>query len=100
MERTRLVWVDTQGGFEVWWLHIKRGLLMPEYSVDFLWDAEAAVWVATSDDIRGLVLESGSLDVLIERVRHAAPEMLALNGAVQGDFSLCLRSERRELMSA
>ena len=48
-------------------------------TVNLLWDDEAAVWVATSDDIPGLVLESGSLAVLLERVRFAAPELLALN---------------------
>ena len=53
---------------------------MPEYIIDLLWDEEAAVWVATSKGIPGLVLESGSLDALIERVRFAAPELLALNG--------------------
>lgn len=53
---------------------------MPEYQVNFFWDNEAAVWIATSHDIQGLVLEFGSLDALIERVRIAAPELLALNG--------------------
>ena len=48
--------------------------------VEFHWDEEAQVWTATSDDIPGLVLESGSLDALIERVRFAAPELIALNG--------------------
>lgn len=51
-----------------------------EYNVKFLWDDEAAVWVATSDDIKGLVLEGGSADALIERVRIAVPELLELNG--------------------
>ena len=46
-----------------------------EYNVNFTWDEEACVWVAQSDDIPGLVLESGSLDALIERVRFAAPEL-------------------------
>ena len=50
-----------------------------EYSVNLQWDPEAAVWIATSDDIIGLVLESGSVDALIERVRYAAPELLELN---------------------
>ena len=50
-----------------------------EYTVKLFWDTETCVWVATSDDIRGLVLESGSLDVLIERVRMAVPELLKLN---------------------
>jgi len=40
-----------------------------EYVIDTVWDDEAAVWIATSDDIPGLVLESGSLDALFERVR-------------------------------
>ncbi len=52
-----------------------------EYVVKLIWDDEAAVWVATSDDIPGLVLESGSFDALLERVRFAAPELLALNCA-------------------
>ena len=69
---------------------------MPEYNVDVLWDADASVWVATSEDIPGLVLESGSLDALMERVRNAASELLALNNATPLDALLCLRSERRE----
>ena len=32
-----------------------------EYVVNFTWDNEADVWIATSDDIPGLVLESGML---------------------------------------
>ena len=49
------------------------------YIVNLLWDSEASVWVATSEDIKGLALESGSLDVLIERVRMTVPELLRLN---------------------
>ena len=50
-----------------------------EYTVRFDWDADAAVWVATSEDIPGLVLESGSIDALIERVRFAVPELIELD---------------------
>lgn len=50
------------------------------YNVNLTWDPEAAVWIATSEDIPGLVLESGSFDALVERVRFAAPELLELNG--------------------
>ena len=50
-----------------------------EYKVNFSWDEEAGVWIAQSDDIPGLVLESGSLDALMERVRYAAPELIELN---------------------
>jgi hypothetical protein len=52
---------------------------MAEYLINLTWDNEASVWIATSDDIPGLVLESGSLDALIERVRCAAPELLSLS---------------------
>jgi len=53
---------------------------IPDYKINFLWDSDVAVWVATSDDIPGLVLESGSFDALMERVRFAIPELLELNG--------------------
>lgn len=54
-----------------------------EYKVNLLWDDEAYVWVATSDDVPGLVLESGSVDALIEKVRYAIPELLELNELYQ-----------------
>lgn len=66
-----------------------------EYIITLTWDSEAAVWIATSDDVRGLVLESGSIDALIERVRFAIPELISLNKE-QEAVSLCFRSERHE----
>ncbi|MCI9455584.1 MAG: DUF1902 domain-containing protein [Oscillospiraceae bacterium] len=53
-----------------------------EYTVNFTWDSEAEVWIATSQDIPCLVLESGSFDALLERTRFAVPELLALNASV------------------
>ena len=50
-----------------------------EYKINFMWDNEAEVWIATSDDVPGLVLEHDSLDTLMARVRLAAPELLELN---------------------
>jgi hypothetical protein len=71
---------------------------LPEYTINLAWDDESAVWIATSDDIPGLILESGSLDALIERAKFATPELLTLNGAEQETFSICFRSERREMV--
>ena len=34
---------------------------------------------STSDDVPGLVLESGSFDALIERLKYTVPELLELN---------------------
>lgn len=50
-----------------------------EYVITFTWDDETDVWIATSKDIPGLVLESGSFDALLERTRFAIPELLELN---------------------
>ena len=72
---------------------------MAEYLVSLTWDEEAGVWVATSDNIPGLVLESGSLDALIERVRFAAPELLSLNGIAQNEYPVRFISERLELIA-
>ncbi len=69
-----------------------------EYVVTFIWDNEASVWIATSDDIPGLVLESGSFDALLERTRFAIPELLGLNTSRPQPFSLVFRSERHERM--
>ena len=69
-----------------------------EYVIHLTWDNEANVWIATSDDIPGFVLESGSFDALLERSRIAIPELLALNSSTQSPLSLSFISERRERM--
>ena len=51
-----------------------------KYLVRFDYDEEACVWVATSDDVVGLVLEDDSLDRLKMRVGNAIPELLEING--------------------
>ena len=64
--------------------------------VKLVWDNEAKVWITQSDDIPGLFLESPSFDILIERVRIAAPEMLELNRGYIGPISLSFEAERIE----
>lgn len=70
--------------------------MKPEYNINLDWDSEAAVWIATSEDVPGLVLESGSLDALAERLRNAVPELLALNGGEAVESVLHFHAERRE----
>ncbi len=65
------------------------------YVVNLLYDEIAGVWVATSDDIQGLVLESGSIDALIEKIKFAVPELLELNNDnLHPDINLHILSER------
>ena len=53
---------------------------MEGYNIQLDWDDEAKVWMATSEDIPGLILEDESADKLIQRVILAAPEIIELNG--------------------
>ena len=66
------------------------------YRIKYLWDDEAAVWVATSQDVTGLVLESGSFDALLERVRYAVPELIELNGERPTNLKLTYITERED----
>ncbi|MCL2107933.1 MAG: DUF1902 domain-containing protein [Oscillospiraceae bacterium] len=45
-----------------------------------IYDEEVDVWIAMSEDVPGLVLESESKETLKKRVKLAAPELLELNG--------------------
>ena len=64
-----------------------------ECTVKMTWDEEAHVWVATAEDIP-LALEGGSYDALIERVKIAAPEILALNAKPFDPLRLRFMSDR------
>ncbi len=66
------IWYNKGTSFQI------KEIIM-EYTIKLTWDSEASVWIATSDDINGLVLESGSFDALIERARYTIPELLELN---------------------
>ena len=43
------------------------------------WDPEAGVWVATSDDVPGLVTEAETPDELQRKLLVMIPELLELN---------------------
>lgn len=49
------------------------------------WDDEADVWVATSEDVPGLVTEAASREVLVARLRSMVPELLELNRHLLAD---------------
>lgn len=66
--------------------------------IKFHWDAESAVWIATSKDVPGLILESGSFDALVERVKQVVPELIELNGQKAVDIRLSYSTEREDLV--
>jgi predicted RNase H-like HicB family nuclease len=47
--------------------------------VDAEWDPEAAVWVAESEDVPGLVAEAETLEALTDKLRTLIPELIDLN---------------------
>jgi hypothetical protein len=49
-----------------------------------VWDAEASVWVATSDDVPGLVTEADTLEALPHKLNGIILDLYELNG----DFEL------------
>ena len=50
-----------------------------DYRITYAYDEDASVWIATSDDIPGLVPEDESLDRLEERVKIVVSELIELN---------------------
>ena len=68
------------------------------YKIAFFWDEEACVWIATSEDIHGLILEHVSLDTLMEKVRLAVPELLEIENKLHGDIEIDCLASRRELV--
>jgi len=49
-------------------------------TIDGRWDAEASVWIATSNDVPGLVVEADTWPTMIEEVRLVLPDLLELSG--------------------
>ena len=48
--------------------------------VQALWDGEAGVWVAESDDVPGLATEAATLEELLAKLAVMVPELLEENG--------------------
>jgi predicted RNase H-like HicB family nuclease len=57
---------------------------MKPYFIHAEWDDEAEVWVATSDDVPGLVTEADTQEQLITKLKTLIPELLHANGIDAG----------------
>lgn len=61
------------------------------------WDAEARVWVATSDDVPGLVAEADTIEGVLDDIRALIPDLLELNGiAHDGRIRVDLTAARND----
>jgi len=67
---------------------------MIEVAITLFWDEEASVWIAESQDLPGLILESGSFDALVERVKTAIPDLLELDKVERPQVKIHFKAER------
>ena len=47
--------------------------------VHAIWDDEARVWVATSEDVPGLATEADDMEALVTKLKSMIPELLDAN---------------------
>ncbi len=74
-----------------------------QITVNAEWDPEAKVWVATSDDVPGLITEAETVEALAEKLSVMIPELLEANGALAGtairEVPINLIAHREQLIS-
>jgi predicted RNase H-like HicB family nuclease len=69
------------------------------YNVKAEWDAEAGVWVASSDDVPGLATGADTFEELIAKLKLVIPELLEENGLLAAgteDVPFAVMAERVE----
>jgi hypothetical protein len=57
------------------------------------WDGEANVWLATSDEVPGLVVEADTWPAMINEVQLVLPELLEVSGQSSAKLSLTFKAE-------
>jgi len=57
------------------------------------WDGEARVWIATSTDVPGLVIEADTWSAMVEEVKLVLPELLELSGKTNDNIALTFKAE-------
>jgi predicted RNase H-like HicB family nuclease len=60
-------------------------LITDNFNVRAFWDEEARMWVATSEDIPGLVAEADTMEKLVEKLKILIPELLEANEVGDGE---------------
>ena len=65
---------------------------LKDMQINISWDKEACVWIAECEKL-GLVLESGSYDALLERVKIAIPELIELNHITERTYVISTKQQ-------
>lgn len=69
-----------------------------EYVIRLFRDDEAGVWIAENEYIP-IILESESLDELMEKVRKAIPEMIEINKLPVAKYIYFIAERREEVVA-
>jgi hypothetical protein len=72
---------------------------MDDITIHARWDGEASVWIATSEDAPGLVVEADTWPAMIEEVRLVLPDLLELSGKQHQGISLTFRAEEHRKLA-
>ena len=64
-----------------------------DISIQARWDGDASVWIATSSDVPGLVVEADTWPTMIEEVKLVLPELMELSGHGHETLSLTFKAE-------
>lgn len=64
-----------------------------DIAIQARWDGEANVWIATSNEVRGLVVEADTWASMIDEVRLVLPELLEVSGQAHENLSLTFKAE-------
>ena len=57
-----------------------ENMLSKGIKVEAFWDEEAQVWVASSNDVPGLITEADTMEHLMRKLKIVIPELLQANG--------------------
>lgn len=69
------------------------------FRVRALWDTEACVWIAESDDVPGLVTEAATIETLVAKLKVLIPELLEANEvsvSAEDELEFVLTASRHE----
>jgi predicted RNase H-like HicB family nuclease len=64
---------------------------MTEFRIDAEWDSDAEVWVATSLDVPGLVLQGRTHEEIIEKVRLVLPALIEIGVEAEDRLNVTFR---------
>lgn len=68
--------------------------------VTAFWDDEAEVWVASSEDVKGLATEAETVELLDKKLKVMIPELLHANHSIQNmEIPYFLHTDREQCLS-